>query len=455
MEGRKMRENTKKSYPWLFWSCAIIIWVIISALLVNRFIDPTIESILRAIFKNETIVTETWAEVFETLIMTLVGLGATVYFDKLTTKNLRKVNEELLEKLAKDSSDNAYSAYYTIIHHTQDTQGMKKLVNNLVKLPRYPEIMKALIEDYSSKATDSKFLVDFPTFLKLGEILTENSNEIMFVNTTPPYEWKFPIRFEKNDEIKDAIKNYKKKVEEKLESSEIIKRITIVENLDSLTSILEDGIDTYFRNLGIIITSKNLDDNIARPLVGWIQEILVTFKKNLLSSYTSKNNNSVDDILKIVNDILNIVDDHVLCPRDKWNKFFNKYCDTSESKFKQPFHELSKVISLFIIEDFIKLHKPENNGWYIVKNEVIDNKKDDLRKFAKEEGIYVDSQNNNYLLRIEENGTNNLLVTVKIIDDLNDTNFQNLLDKFINTSTDQEWERVGTLMNLPKLEGLK
>ncbi len=412
-----------------FWICAVIIWLVVSAFFVNRVIDPILEAILRAIFKAKFTPIGTLLELLETVIMTFVGVMATKYFEMLTRRNLKEIHKELLEELGRDSSDNPYHAYHTILIHTQE---MKNLVNKLVSLPRHPEIMRVLIEDYSRKANESKFLVDFPTFLKLAEILIDNCNEMWFVNTTPPYEWRDPIRFERNEQIKQAIEKYKNKIESKIKEQAIVKRITIVDDEKALKSILEHGIEVYFHSLGTAMTS-DIDDEAAYPIVSWMQAVLRRYDQNLSKEYGN---------------IYNIVE-KPLPYSQKWKKLADECCLEGVSSSHSSFQQLSRRISLSVIKDFASLHMPPYEGHYIVKKKVTDRNKDNLKKLAKEEGIFIDTSKNKYLLRIEEqNAMNVLLVTVKVINDeeINNTNYNKLQREFLHNA--QESFAIGKIIEL-------
>jgi hypothetical protein len=426
MGGGKMNKKRKGSI-W-FWISAVVIWLIVSAFFVNRVIDPFIESI----FKPKK-ATGFWIELLETVITTFLGMMATYFIQDLIKNNLKEAHRELLEEMGKESWDNAYFAYHLLIRHAGE---MKDLVNRLVNLPRHPEIMKVLIEDYSKKAKDSKFLVDFPTFLNLAKILVDESKEMYFVNTTPPYEWWYPIQFEKRDEIKEAISSYKKKVEERVQRDSKVSRISIVKSERALISVLEDGFYIYFENLGIRdLGGSEIDNDTAKPIIAWAQQII-------------RGEGITNSILNILN---NTSDDEIT----KYKKMMESFWNSSSKNFKDDFQQASKTISKSILDKFINsLHKPTSEGYYILKDKVSITKKDDLQKFAKEEGIFIDNANNRYLLRIEEaNGVNVLLITIKIIDSKEETHFKKLMDDFINNDAEKRGKAVGKLVDL--LEKLK
>jgi len=423
--------NKKRKGSIWFWISAVVIWLIVSAFFVNRVIDPFIESI----FMPKKAM-GFWIELLETVITTFLGMMATYFIQDVIKNNLKEAHRELLEEVGKDSSDDAYFAYHLLIRHAGE---MKDLVNRLVNLPRHPEIMKVLIGDYSKKAKDFQFLVDFPTFLKLAEILVDESKEMHFVNTTPPYEWWYPIQFEKRDEIKEAISSYKKKVEERVVrngNGAKVRRISIVKSERALISVLEDGFYTYFENLGIKdLGGSGIDNDTAKPIIAWAQQII-------------RGEGITNSNLNILN---NTSDNEIM----KYNNMMNRFWDSSSKKFNDVFQQASKTISKSILDKFINsLHNPTSEGYYILKDKVSITKKDDLQKFAKEEGIFIDNANNRYLLRIEEaNGVNVLLITIKIIDSKEETHFKKLMDDFINNDAEKRGEAVGKLVDL--LEKLK
>lgn len=360
--------------------------------------------------------------------------------------SLRDVHQELLLRLAKDTKNDSFYAYHTIVNHA--TQ-MRELVRKIVELPRSPHVMKVLIEDYSKKALHNQFLVDFPTFLEFAKILVKNSTQMRFVNTTSPYEWWCPIQFESTSEIATAIEQYRNAIRSEMTKGAKVTRITIVDNEKALTSVLEDGIRKYLQKRGIDIHSIQTDENKSfrqdqvKPVVLWIQTLLAKYQSELTQAVPQQ---IAAKVLKI------ITNEHT----DDGQKFANLrnaegIWDSNQRDFHQPFKQLSQEISLIVLKKFLDLHKPEDSAYYIIKNKVIGETKVTIDDLMKEEGMFIDNNTGSqYLLRQEVvDGVNLLLVTIQVLDDPGGSaNFERLKKDFVDETSQNAAGLLTNLINL-------
>jgi len=425
-----MRALLKNQY--FVWISISIWWVILAAFFQNNPVTEIIHNLLVKHVSSKP----GWIHVFnliEIIGPAILGLVLAGYF---TTEYLKKIAkktfDESIETMGTEAQTQAYYSYLTIINHTQE---MKNLVNKLVKLPRHPELLKILIEDYSKKANDSKFLVDFSTFLKLAGILVDNSEEMYFVNITPPYEWWHPVKFERNEDKQKAIKDYKEKIEIKIKQGKRLERITILEEEKALTSILEYNCTIYFRHYGIdMLTTPHdkligIDETIIKPLLEWFETLLKQHSTGITNYEDQKLTTALIYILEI------------LGKRNSTSvKFIElmNYCwDIKNNKFSDSFFMLSDKLSKLILKDFCGLNNPKDRTFYVFGDRVSMEKKDDINNMKKEEGIFKDSNGNTYLLRTEEaNGLSVLLVSVKRLEYMKTSHFNSIMQKFINAKVE-------------------
>jgi hypothetical protein len=434
-----MKKNIRKSLLIVFaWVAVAIWWLILAAYFQDNTVTALIQNVIKKIllYLSPTLdnkVADAIVNILVIIISAILGIILTCYFTKdFLKKKAKEAFDESIERIGIEAQDQAYYSYLTIVNHTQE---MKNLVDKLVKLPRHPELLKVLIEDYSKKANKSKFLVDFSTFLKLAGILVENSEEMHFVNITPPYEWWYPVRFERNEDKRKAIKDYKEKIEAKVSQGKKLERITILEEEKALTSILEYNFKVHFRHYGIDIqtTLRNnfskigeIDEIIMKSLLEWFETLL----KQQKSGVASPNSQS----LVVYNSLLRTLTSHdnTLI---KFQKLMNQCWDNTTNDFNHSFLSLSHKLSQLILRDFGKLNNPLENSFYILKNEVSMRKKDEVYNMEKEEGIFKDNSGNMYLLRQEEaNGVSVLLVSVKRLEDIEATHFHALMRQFVDAT---------------------
>lgn len=416
----------------IFWVSASIVWIFFSVAIQNK-IDELVVYVVSWFKKSPP--PYAWLALVEVAVMSAIGVIATYFSRDVIKKCVKEGQLEHVEEIGREAQDQAYFAYLTIVRHTQE---MKNLVNQVIRLPKHPQVLQVLIDDYSKKAKNSRFLVDFPTFLKLAGIFVKNSKRMFLVNTTPPYEWSHPIRYERNREIEEAISNYKEKIESKIVQRGFkgLSRITVLENDTALFSILEHGIHKYFSNLGIEVRSYNLlrDEDIASPIVAWIQNILRKHR-GICRCGT----------LEPMFDIIESGESHL----KRLTVLLSKYM--SADTFSEEFQDLSRQISMLILQEFVKLHKPPESAFYILKNKVSIDKKDEINKLGKEEGIFEDSTGTTYLLRIEEqNGANVLLATVKTIQRIDTEHYVRLKTEFVDDLT--EHDAIGNFASIVKCQ---
>ncbi len=471
----KMSDKVKR---WIFWAAATIISILVSSALVANVLDPTLEDILRNWLGKDSVEIPFWVELLETIVVATLTFLSLIYLSSIAYLNLRGVHEEvlkelmtktieddlrrvhlevmrdtindlinkglrtvheqilndtfnvqvanklkivmsaLMEELARTSEAETYFAYHTLLKHTT---GMRNLINRIVDLPCHPTTMSVLIDDYGKKANQSKFLVDFPTFLKLGETLVGVSKKMCFVNTTPPYEWWYLNQSGRITETTEAIKSYRNCIGEKLTAGAQVGRITLLRHEEALTSFLKYELEGYHQRRGINIFGSDLDDESALPVVEWFQIILRTIQTRLQSTKAY-----ADETLKKI--------ESAKSSKEKLIKLLD-HINPDRKKFTGEFEQLSKECSDLVMADFSPLHSPENDGIYVIKQHLTEGMQDDFESVMREEGIFYDNNDRAYLLRMEEaNSVNVLIATVKTLSesDLGKTNFKRILDNFVN-----------------------
>lgn len=432
--GEPGKKPSRKYYVLLY-----IFWFFITVTFTYTLLKPTVEGLIEQISgKKPPFISSEWAfwtELFTAILLAIVGLALTYFIEKRIlaelAKRYRSINCDLIKEIGTESSDSAYLAYHTIVTHTAE---MKKLVNKLISLPHHPQILRVLIDDYSKKANQSRFLVDFITFLKLGEILVENSSEMLFLNITPPYEWWDPLQFERKEEISKAIMDYKGKIITQMAKGAKVRRITIVDEKDALVSVLEHGYKKFFsKRMDLWKLIDEIPETFTKVFMIWMESIISRYDSNL------KN-----EVKKTATEILNF------CSNQDFNGFNKKFCPggNPNSHFKKLSHEISKIV----IDRFIELHKPEDEktaALFICKDQLLQKNKPLTYQHAKEEGIFKDSDGNLYRLCMEEtNGVGILLATIENIQDINDTYFSLLETKLLGDEAEQGRNVLGSLHDL-------
>lgn len=352
--------------------------------------------------------------------------------NKILTEDYLKnaAKEGIREHITKIIEEAESEPFYSWLFLNEQAKEIKTLVSRLKILPKNTKTIHALIKSYAEKAQNSTFFVDFENFLELGNILAENSREMIFVNITPPYEWWDPVHF-KNDRITTAIKKYRQKINEQMSNASIVKRITIVDDISALSSPLEHG----FTNL--LIGRETIPADAQTPymkeILGWLIGIISRYDQDLS-----------DESKKIAKEILN------LCNDGKFEEFCTKYYPAG--KFYSDFTKLSLEISPIVVRNFIGLHKPaddKNSAQFICKKSLLPQNIELIQSFTKEEGIYKDPDNNIYYLCMEEtNGSGILLAKVQTLNNLEDTYFNTFESRLLKNEVEHKRGTVGSLHDL-------
>lgn len=451
--GRKQR---------FFWVSAVVLWALVSLIVVEYGIEPVLIENITDFLKKPKLV-QVLVKVLGVLVTTFFGTAATAgfrnlirqnladvhdglmkspEFQNMTTESLKRANVQLLKEmrlpeqiqnglrithtallgeLSHNCDDSAFFAYQRLVN---DGTALKALVGRLAGMPRDPAVVRELIEAYSSKAAQSLFLVDFKTFLRLATILVRGAQQMQFVNKTPPYEWFFPLPSDRSEEVKGAILEYQGAIELEMQrDTTTLHRISIVDDRSALTSVLKHGVTTYLTRLSIDSpSSTQIGDEVAKPIMCWLHDILLSYESGIEA--TSKEDSAVAAKLREL-----LAGTTPVSPQDRYRKFVSDYLEqdrgqTAEGKLgpgsglADAFTRLSEKVSVLIQKDFVKLSKPEEQGFYVIKNLIGESgmAKIIAGDLDKEEGVIADQNGNRFLIRMEEsNGMNVLLAKVRTL----------------------------------------
>lgn len=418
----------------------------------NELIEKLFTEISKINQDNQNTKTSTtlWVALAFALLSTpvTVGLDATVkkyviknlVDDKETLKTLQEVlnNSEIktpIQNLINESNINLIDKLFTskqgslvnYLYIVKSIDSLDKFIEQVIKLPKHPKLLDILLESYSADAMKNKFHINSSIYLDFVDQLIGESKEVTTVNITPPYEWfiSSPVSL-RSDNSTLSIRNYAKKVKEFLGSRSdlILKRITIVDEITALTSIIDHCWDQYsskvtvLKNEKLSIMSKysSMDNAYTKDFRAWLEELLVFAKKNILI---------VDpeyETAKILHEsIVKLKSSKDDTSRTNYSETINQYlCETGAKH--NDYRNFSSKISNILLRKFKDDYHSQNNedALYLVKSSLDSSFITHIKDFGKtisileqEEGVFVSDNQGTFSIKTEEDGNDSILVTLE------------------------------------------
>jgi hypothetical protein len=352
---------------------------------------------------------------------------------------VKRIIREAIYEQSNEEKENGLEAYSKLFFISPD---IKIFVDQLSRLP--PQTSKVLIESHSSNSKKGKFYTDSDDYLKLGIQLLKDSKEVTFFNTVPPYEWDHPSPL-KSNKLKTVIKNYGDEIKDfknKIKRKKIIvRRITIINSLDELTSVI----------CNCWVKCSYFPENEIYKFYDWLSEFLNSYK----SCLEEKDKAIVDIVVSTISEI-NQSSNEPKANRGalyRDSEELKKHFINNQRPLEQPpinnqeepivqspppqipfpsplsddMSRISKYISQKIINDFLCLHSDgEFDAVYLLKNEYIDNFSSIL---DEEEAVFTLENSEQYIIRADIISDNAFLSTIKQLEK-DETHYKNLIKDF-------------------------
>jgi hypothetical protein len=363
---------------------------------------------------------------------------------------------------------NLIAVYVDVFKHNNK---ISVFIKNISELPRDPDIMGVLIDAYSSISTQGKFYLNFNDYLTFGEKLAANGQRMKAVNIVPPWEWYYPSPL-RDESITQAIRNYRKKLEEALRKKRIdggysFRRINIVDDLKALNSIIEYCQKDIKKN-------APSGEYIKLFYNRWLYRVLSSEKEKLQYGENPETANSIYSMLQILQNLtspnqeltrgdnpdveiiikhLGLSDDNSSISSTQVSAALELYFDSDKKDYLDKMKKLSQEISYILAKRFYEdLHSQEVcDAIYIVKTYFRNETWFD--KLEQEEAVY--NQNGlSLVIRTEKDGIDALLFTIQKLSpaelgaELNDGSNYNFLYKELGDRLDQINSDRGTFPQL-------